>query len=141
MELFQQLKSNQLGVRPNSVTYNILMSACLAKDKPQHVSGYGAFQDLGSSCSGNHCHSLFGVRSSGSHNVWFVYRTVTVVYYLRCKAHLPTCNFLLLCLFMTRLLARQCRHLTSGPDTSRIPRRCNANWGPSTPGGGHEWGT
>lgn len=29
VELFQQLKSNQLGVRPNSVTYTILMSVCL----------------------------------------------------------------------------------------------------------------
>lgn len=38
MDLFQQLKSNQLGVRPNSVTYNILMSACLVKDRPQNVS-------------------------------------------------------------------------------------------------------
>jgi hypothetical protein len=38
VELFQQLKSNQLGVRPNSVTYNILMSACLTRDRPQNVS-------------------------------------------------------------------------------------------------------
>lgn len=38
VDLFNQLKSNQLGVRPNSVTYNILMSACLARDKPQTVS-------------------------------------------------------------------------------------------------------
>lgn len=37
VQLFQQLKSNQLGVRPNSVTFNILMSACLARDQPQHV--------------------------------------------------------------------------------------------------------
>jgi hypothetical protein len=38
VDLFGQLKGNQLGVRPNTVTYNILMSACLARDKPQHVS-------------------------------------------------------------------------------------------------------
>lgn len=38
VDLFQQLKSNQLGVRPNSVTYNILMLACLARDRPQNVS-------------------------------------------------------------------------------------------------------
>lgn len=38
VELFQQLKSNQLGVRPNSVTYNILMSACLTRGRPQSVS-------------------------------------------------------------------------------------------------------
>ncbi|WIA19333.1 hypothetical protein OEZ85_003965 [Tetradesmus obliquus] len=37
VELFQELKANRLGVRPNSVTYNILMSACLARDKPQTV--------------------------------------------------------------------------------------------------------
>ncbi|WIA39598.1 hypothetical protein OEZ86_005682 [Tetradesmus obliquus] len=37
VELFQELKANRLGVRPNSVTYNILMSACLACDKPQTV--------------------------------------------------------------------------------------------------------
>jgi hypothetical protein len=38
VELFQELKANRLSVRPNSVTYNILMSACLARDKPQTVS-------------------------------------------------------------------------------------------------------
>lgn len=37
VDLFNQLKANQLGVRPNSVTYNILMSACLSQDKPQQV--------------------------------------------------------------------------------------------------------
>eukprot|EP00879_Flechtneria_rotunda_P000660 GHRR01000774.1.p1 GENE.GHRR01000774.1~~GHRR01000774.1.p1 ORF type:complete len:981 (+),score=385.98 GHRR01000774.1:3353-6295(+) len=37
VQLFNQLKAGQLGVRPNSVTYNILMSACLARDKPQHA--------------------------------------------------------------------------------------------------------
>lgn len=38
VELFQQLKGNQLGVKANSVTYNILMSACLTRDRPQNVS-------------------------------------------------------------------------------------------------------
>jgi hypothetical protein len=37
VDVFHQLKGNQLGVRPNSVTYNILMSACLAQDRPQNV--------------------------------------------------------------------------------------------------------
>ncbi|KAF8058856.1 hypothetical protein HT031_005424 [Scenedesmus sp. PABB004] len=34
VELFGQLKTNALGVRPNAVTFNILMSACLARDSP-----------------------------------------------------------------------------------------------------------
>lgn len=38
VELFGQLKANALGVRPNSVTYNILMSACLGRERPEHVS-------------------------------------------------------------------------------------------------------
>lgn len=40
VDLFNQLKGNHLGVRANNVTYNILMSACLARDKPQTVSTY-----------------------------------------------------------------------------------------------------
>jgi hypothetical protein len=49
VELFQELKANRLGVRPNSVTYNILMSACLARDKPQTVSVTGCLNMLGES--------------------------------------------------------------------------------------------
>jgi hypothetical protein len=37
LRLFQTLKSGGLGVRPNSVTYNILMGACLSRDWPQQV--------------------------------------------------------------------------------------------------------